>query len=489
MNILFDNGSQDDQLFSISPRQRRIALALSLALILFTLGVVFYAHLYLPEYAAFFPALGGWGILGDFLTAFILFNQFRASRIRPLLVLGCTYLFTGLISLFYLLTLTGLLPESGPFAPSPQTSIWFWCFWHLAFPCGILIFSWSLRHRTGPVSLERLRIDLTAGTLIVLLGAAGVFLIGTLAEPLLPPLIENGDYRKLITSGIGPLIWILNAAAFLSVLLPYKKRGAGVLQIWIIVAMLAFILGLTLSLTAGQRYTLGWYGSRVDSLIASVVVLLALITEVNKLFVRLTRQHEELEESKQALEEANKRLQQLSSADSLTRIANRRKFDEVLKQELEAPQRENDYLSLLMVDIDYFKAYNDHYGHLGGDMVLRSVASKLESEALAHFGFTARYGGEEFAVILPGHSMREAEQIAELLLESVRSLAIPHHYSDVSDQITISVGGFTMKPGDHFGANELIGKADAALYQAKAEGRARYVFAGSERPRSLSGRS
>ncbi|GGO00115.1 sensor domain-containing diguanylate cyclase [Saccharibacillus kuerlensis] len=477
MNILFDSGSEQDPLFHVSPRQRRIALILSLALILFTVVIIFFAHIHLPKLVLFFPALGAWGVLGDILTAFILFNQFRASRIRPLLVLGCTYLFTGLVSLFYLLALTGVLPDSGPFAPNAQTSIWFWCFWQLSFPCGILVFSHSIRKQSDRVPLQHLPRYLFVGTSIVLLGAAGLFLFGTFGDSLLPKLIENGDYGRLLTSGVGPVLWLLSLAAFLSVLLPYRKRG--VLRIWIIVAMLAFLLGLTLSLVAGERYTIGWYGARVDSLIASVIVLLALIAEVNKLFVRLTRQHEELEESKQALEEANKRLKELSLVDGLTRIANRRQFDEVLAQELDAPQREKEFLSLLLIDVDYFKAYNDHYGHLGGDMVLRSVASRLETEALAHFGFTARYGGEEFAVILPGHSERETEQIAELLIESVRSLSIPHQYSSVSNQITISVGGFTMRPGEHFNANELISKADAALYQAKAEGRARFVLTGT----------
>lgn len=481
LNILFynDDGSQD-QLFHVSPRQRRVAFALSLVLAVFTFGALFFARTELPHLAVFFPVISAWGIMGSILTAFILFNQFRASRILPLLLLACTFLFTGLLSLFYLLALTNMLPVSGPFAPGSQTAVWLWCFWHASFPIGLLCFYASIRFKTKRISLHRLPAYLSIATASMVL-AAVLLLLFAASDRLLPTLIVNGDYGRILTSGIGPAIFGLNAAACVLSLFPYKKRS--VLEVWLSVASFAFLLGIALSLTAGHRYTLGWYVSRVDSLVASTVVVMAIISEVNKLFVRLSRQHEQLEDSQRALEEANEQLKELAGVDSLTKIANRRKFDEVLRQELNAPQRAKEHLSLLMIDIDFFKAYNDNYGHLGGDMVLRSVAPKLESEALAHFGFTARYGGEEFAIILPGHSNQEAEQIAELMIESVRSLGIAHGYSDVSDQITISIGGCTLHPGEKSTAHGLIGRADEALYQAKAQGRNRYVFARSGRPR------
>lgn len=450
-------------------------------MVAFTLIALFFAQRKLPVLAAFFPVISAWGIFGDTLTAFILFNQFRASRILPLLILACTFLLTGLLSLFYLLTLTDMMPIAGILSPGSQSAVWLWCFWHTAFPLGILAFAWSMRTRRDTIPLDRIPRHLFIATLSVLVVAASILLLVTAGRDLLPVMIENGNYHRLIHSGIGPALWIVSAAAFCFSAFPYKKRS--VLRVWLSVSTLAFLLGITLSLAAGERYTIGWYGARIDSLIASTVVVIAIISEVNKVFVRLSRQHEELEESKQALESANEQLKELAGIDSLTRIANRRKFDEVLRQELNAPQRAKEHLSLLMIDIDFFKAYNDNYGHLGGDMVLRSVAPKLEAEALAHFGFTARYGGEEFAIILPGHSEREAEQIAELMLECVRSLGIPHHYSGVSDQITISIGGCTLHPGEKATPHDLIGRADEALYQAKAEGRSRFIFAKQVRPR------
>lgn len=480
LNILFYHDSQD-QLFHISPRQRRVALCLSLIMVAFTLIALFFARQKLPVLASFFPVISAWGIFGDMLTALILFNQFRASRILPLLILACTFLLTGLLSLFYLLTLTDMMPIAGIFSPGPQSAVWLWCFWHSAFPVGILFFVWSMHAKKDIIPLDRVPGHLLTATITVLAVAGLLLLLVTAGRDHLPVMIENGNYRRLIKAGVGPALWTVNALAFLFSAFPYRKRG--VLRVWLSVSTLTFLLGITLSLAAGERYTLGWYGSRIDSLIASTVVVIAIISEVNKLFIRISRQHEELEESKQALESANEQLKELAGIDSLTRIANRRKFDEVLKQELNAPQRAKEHLSLLMIDIDFFKAYNDNYGHLGGDMVLRSVAPKLETEALAHFGFTARYGGEEFAIILPGHSEHEAEQIAELMLESVRSLGIPHQYSGVSDQITISIGGCTLYPGEKATPHDLIGRADEALYQAKSEGRSRFVFAKPVRPR------
>jgi len=479
LNILFYNDSQD-QLFQVSPRQRRIALGISLLMGLFTFVALFFAHIKLPVLSSLFPMLSAWGILGDILTSFILFNQFRASRILPLLLLACTFLLTALLSLFYFFTLTGILPASGLFAAGPQTSAWLWSAWHISFPLGVLAFLLSLKTRSQAIALEHLPRYLFVGTVSTLGIGALILAIVTIGRDELPLLIENGNYRRLLTTGVGLVIWVFSMLACVSSLISSRTRG--VLFIWLNVAAFSFMLGITLLLAAQERYTLGWYGSWVDSLIASTVVLLAIISEVNKLFFRLSRQRVELEESKHALEKANEQLQELAVVDGLTKIANRRKFDELLRQELHAPQRAREHLSLLMIDIDFFKAYNDNYGHLGGDMVLRSVASKLESEALAHFGFTTRYGGEEFAVILPGHNEREAEQIAELMIESVRSLAIPHEYSGVSRQITVSIGGCTLYPGEHLSAHDLINRADEALYEAKAQGRNRYVFAASQVP-------
>ncbi|MCQ4087462.1 GGDEF domain-containing protein [Saccharibacillus sp. JS10] len=482
MNILFYSDSQD-QLFHISPRQRRVAAVLSLIMIALTVIGLFFAHWQLPDFFAFFPVIGAWGIFGDILTAFILFNQFRASPILPLLILGSTFLLNGLLSFLYLMTLMDAMPTIGTWMTDTQSGSWLWCFWHASFPIGILLFTASMRSqiRKALMPREQVRKILTLTTLSVIAIAVLLFMLVTFGHDWLPVIIENGDYSKLITSGIGPFLWVLNAVAFVVSIFPYRKTG--ILRVWLRVSSLAFLLGITLSLSAGERFTVGWYGARIDSLIASIVVVVAIVSEVNKLFVRLSRQREELKESKQALEAANEQLKELAGIDSLTRIANRRKFDETLKQELNAPQREKEPLSLLMIDIDFFKAYNDNYGHLGGDMVLRSVAPKLESEALAHFGFTARYGGEEFAIILPGHSEQEAEQIAELMLESVRSLNIPHQHSGVSNQITISVGGCTLYPGEKTTPHDLIHRADQALYQAKAQGRSRFVFAQSNRPR------
>ena len=176
----------------------------------------------------------------------------------------------------------------------------------------------------------------------------------------------------------------------------------------------------------------------------------------------------------QALKKANARLEQLSLSDGLTGIANRRHFDAVLNREIGRANRENKPLSLLLFDIDFFKNYNDSMGHLAGDDCLRKIARAVDAEFKRGGDLTARYGGEEFAIILPGSNSAEASKQAERVREIVHGLNIPHPDSSVSERVTVSVGGSTLRGDQYKSANELIDEADEALYQAKSGGRNHY---------------
>lgn len=170
-------------------------------------------------------------------------------------------------------------------------------------------------------------------------------------------------------------------------------------------------------------------------------------------------------------------LEQLSLIDGLTGIANRRHFDETLEKEWRLALANDNMISLILLDIDFFKKFNDHYGHLVGDDCLRKVV-KVLIEALKRDGdFLARYGGEEFAVILPSTSMEKAWNISERLRTNVESLKIAHQESKVSEYVTVSIGVATIKANGNMAPDRLIEKADYALYQAKHEGRNRVVIA------------
>jgi diguanylate cyclase (GGDEF)-like protein len=191
--------------------------------------------------------------------------------------------------------------------------------------------------------------------------------------------------------------------------------------------------------------------------------------------------NEELTRLRLALETANQRLKRLVAVDALTGIANRRHFDRALDRELRRARRERQPLSLIFLDLDEFKRFNDNYGHTQGDEVLRRVALTLDETFRRGGDLVARYGGEEFAVVLPGVDARRAGLYAERLRRRVWRLAITNSASQVSDRITISAGVATVMPH----APELIDAtpdallraADQALYRAKCQGRNRVCMA------------
>ncbi len=178
-----------------------------------------------------------------------------------------------------------------------------------------------------------------------------------------------------------------------------------------------------------------------------------------------------LEESQRRLAAVNLELQKISSLDGLTGVPNRRRFDEVLRQEWYRAMRHSSSLSLIMLDIDYFKNFNDTYGHQRGDECLKMVASTLDKVISRETDLVARYGGEEFAVILPETGMKGAQGVAENIRSSVEQLEISHEDSSVSLYITISLGVASTVPERELNIENLIRAADKALYRAKEEGR------------------
>lgn len=176
------------------------------------------------------------------------------------------------------------------------------------------------------------------------------------------------------------------------------------------------------------------------------------------------------------LEAANLALQRLATLDGLTAMANRRRFDEYLDQQWHQLERARAPLSLILCDIDFFKLYNDTYGHPAGDECLQQVASVFRSHVRRKPDLAARYGGEEFAVILPYVQGAGGVQVAEAIQAGVRALQIVHAKSAVSQWVTLSLGVTTTVPNPDSSPAKLIAAADKALYQAKAEGRDRIIL-------------
>jgi diguanylate cyclase (GGDEF)-like protein/PAS domain S-box-containing protein len=179
----------------------------------------------------------------------------------------------------------------------------------------------------------------------------------------------------------------------------------------------------------------------------------------------------ELEQAYTNVNKANTKLEELSRTDSLTGVANRRYFDEVLSQELNRTLRHNSPLTLIICDIDYFKNYNDTYGHQAGDHCLRKVTSAIESSFSRAGELVARYGGEEFAVIIPNINKEKGTDLAENMRNNVVELNLTHETSRIADHVTISVGITTLIPDQNTTMSLLVEQADTALYKAKKNGR------------------
>jgi diguanylate cyclase (GGDEF)-like protein/PAS domain S-box-containing protein len=166
-------------------------------------------------------------------------------------------------------------------------------------------------------------------------------------------------------------------------------------------------------------------------------------------------------------------LQDLSRRDGLTGLANRRHFDECLEREWRSALREKTPLSIILCDIDYFKNFNDTYGHQGGDDCLRAVAGVLEQDLRRPLDVAARYGGEEFVLVLPGTDRKGALAVAESIRSGIEALAIPHAASTAAKVVTISLGVASAVPSPDVSAAEILSAADQALYRAKGAGRNR----------------
>ena len=185
----------------------------------------------------------------------------------------------------------------------------------------------------------------------------------------------------------------------------------------------------------------------------------------------LSKSETEYRKIAEELKIANQQLQHLANSDSLTGLANRRYFDDYFQQEWKRLSREQASLSLIMFDVDYFKNYNDTYGHLLGDECLRKIANVLKTNIKRPADLFARYGGEEFVILLPNTDIEGAIHLAKHICLKVKSLDVPHINSDISHCVTVSSGVASTVPKLNQPTQSLIAVADEMLYKAKSAGR------------------
>jgi diguanylate cyclase (GGDEF)-like protein len=288
-----------------------------------------------------------------------------------------------------------------------------------------------------------------------------------------------GGYQLFICAGIAYTFYVVFMA------IHNKRDGAIITALGFItlgVAVLNDILNVnaiisTIDLTGAGLFLFTFSKSyvlsqHISKAFTSVENMSEQLLQLNNSLDHLVRERTcELERSKAELEEANRSLQLLSHVDGLTNISNRRYFEETLERLWHTCNTVGSPLSCLLMDVDYFKKYNDTYGHLAGDECLKQVAKTLKNTLPDNGAVLARYGGEEFVVLLPGKTEDEAVYAAKSLINEIFAMKLPHESSETADYVTLSCGVATEVPGLTNSPHDLINKADQALYLAKRTGR------------------
>jgi diguanylate cyclase (GGDEF)-like protein len=444
-------------------RKQTVTAGITALLILLVFAIaVPRANVALPVVGPFMPMCALTVFTTAGIAAFLLAAQFTATRQPILGALGGAYAFTALAVAVQLLTFPGVFTPTGLLGAGRHSSAWMWVFWHGGFPFFVILAALT-RYRSGQAPIGATRVGLWAWLLIggpvAIAAALCVFAIyGNLPAPLnsLDPATGGSVFPSDTTASV---TWSLNVAAIVIVLLTGRLRS--VLDQWLLIAVLACFVDTTLNLLSTARFSVGWYIARIFSMFAPGVVVCLLVWEVNLLYRRLF--------------DAHTSLLRISVRDGLTGVYNRAYFDGQYRKEFDRARRTHAPLSLILIDIDHFKQYNDAFGHLKGDACLAAVASALAGVLKRPADFVARYGGEEFVIVLPETDLRGASEIAEQAREAVMQLSLatpaPVGY------VTISAGCAVVGPDRVLPPDDLVGAADAALYRAKSAGRNRVQLA------------
>jgi diguanylate cyclase (GGDEF)-like protein len=429
-----------------------------------------YATKQLSPVAAFIPAYEAALIVCDLITAVLLFGQFNFLRSRALLALACGYLFTGFIAFAHALTFPGVFAPTGLLGAGPQSTGWLYLFWHGGFPLFVIGYALSREDGREGMGRSRARLAIPAAVAAVFAMVCALAFVATADQDFVPALLLNNRF----TPAFYPVVSVAWLLSFAALILLWRRRPGTVLDLWLMVVMCAWLFDIALSAGLnGGRYDLGWYAGRIYGLLAASFVLVVLLFENSMHYARLVHLSGELSA-------ANKALELLSLHDGLTDLANRRFFDSYLADQIAVARRHRRPLALVMCDVDFFKAYNDGYGHQAGDECLRQVAAAIRTCCRRPADMAARYGGEEFAMILPDTDLAGAMRIAEAARDVVAQLRIPHKNSPTASHVSISGGVATLLRSIDLTAQQLIKAADETLYLAKDQGRNRMVSIAAE---------
>jgi diguanylate cyclase (GGDEF)-like protein len=425
---------------------RRGALAVCAVLTLVTLSAIAFGVVAGPRAAPFVPICATVWSLADLLTAFLLLAQFYVKGTPSFGIVAVAFGLSGLFTWPYLAYFPGTFASATPSLADQQISPWLWMIWHMTFPTLILASALNGVTLGRMVSKRRARlamVDLVAATLLI---AAAVTALVIGLRFALPQLVVSGSFEPLFTGKLIPIAIGLNLLACLILL---RARPLTAISLWLAVALFSESADLLLSSTAVARYSYAWDVGKLVTVTTASIVLVMILCDIVGLYGRLAS---------------------IARTDPLTSLPNRRAFEEHFEFVLSNARRLHGSMGLLVIDIDFFKSFNDAHGHLAGDECLRRVSRELSACAGRPLDLVARYGGEEFVVALPDTSLRGVLEVAERIRARIEALRFTASKRE-NRGVTVSIGVSYVR--DAVGANDLVlfETADHALYGAKEHGR------------------
>lgn len=412
--------------------QRRNAVIATVSLIVACGALLPFARRAFPAVPGMPPVFLTFSLCLAAISAFTISTQYTSSRSRALLVLASGYAFIAVMAVPELFI---ALARSAGFNPAPSAAGILGFFAQAGFDFHVC---WYLYASTRKETVS------AKGTALI----STVFSLRLILVALIATTVAFGPWRipaLLDISGSAALDGVALVATVATVL---YRRSDSMLDHWLVVALCASFLGELFTVASGQRFTLGWYVASSLRLIEYGVILGAFVTEVSI---------------------HSGELATLATIDPLTGLANRRHLDAYLERLLADGRRATDTLSLLMIDIDHFKLFNDRFGHAAGDVALQTVSKALKQTVGRSQDFAARYGGEEFVVVLTGIDRLGALDVAERLRAHVEGMLIAHENG--AQRVTISTGIVSIRSRDQLDPAAVLREADRALYTAKALGR------------------
>lgn len=388
------------------------------------------------------------------LTAFLLYGQFLLSESIALLLFASAYEMGAIFAIPYLVSYPGIIFSDASPLPDLQITGALRAMWLIVFTivvsAGFLLDPNLQRRITTRLNVRRwFAIALVGSAALAILLVALLWIF----RGSIPTIVVDAKPTNFYHFILAPTVLFCSITAFGIALI--RGRGQTYLSVWMAVVTMSAALDAVVNGLSLHVYSLEWTLAKIQTTLTMTIVLFALLVEIASIYLRSAH---------------------LSTHDALTGVYNRRGFDELAGGIVHYAMRKRIGIAMLVVDIDHFKKYNDHFGHTAGDDALKHVAKVLLEQTVRRSDFVARIGGEEFAVVLTDVNAQGATRTAERLQQAVAAANISHPTVE-SRRLTISIGISQTDDVSPMTALALFKSADSALYQAKASGRERYVLA------------